>query len=339
MPPALRGRAPAGRPCSRAAAARGDAARRRRAGAASRQTATSESSKSASSKSAVPTSSATPLRPMQTALAVAAGDVLLTELLAIARREGIAAPRPGDRNVGSSTATSSCAAWDAGRRGPCRPDGHGARHRGRRRRGLGEGRHLEARQAAARRNRIKFRARPDQRPSALASSRTQGKMGRKWVPVEEWMKRWLVVLSLAVIQCSASGLASSKLTGNPAWSAETVATTKSADQVNELQAEESRKSNSADAGCSSGRRGIAASYGQGQRTTSSGERFDPRRMTAAHRTLPFGTRLTVTNLRTGKSVIVVVNDRGPYTRRMEIDLSIAAAKAIGLNGTTVVCIE
>jgi rare lipoprotein A len=62
-------------------------------------------------------------------------------------------------------------------------------------------------------------------------------------------------------------------------------------------------------------------------------------MTAAHRTLPFGTRLTVTNLKTGKSVIVVVNDRGPSTRRIEIDLSIAAAKAIGLDGIAAVCIE
>src|SRR5262249_59986540 len=93
------------------------------------------------------------------------------------------------------------------------------------------------------------------------------------------------------------------------------------------------------AGCNAGRRVIAASYGQGQRTTSSGQRFDPHGMTAAHRTLPFGTRLTVTNPKTGKSIIVVVNDRGPYTRRLDIDLSIAAAKAIGLDGTAAVCIE
>lgn len=62
-------------------------------------------------------------------------------------------------------------------------------------------------------------------------------------------------------------------------------------------------------------------------------------MTAAHRTLPFGTRLTVTNLKTGKSVIVIVNDRGPSTRRIDIDLSTAVAKAIGLDGTAAVCIE
>jgi rare lipoprotein A len=65
----------------------------------------------------------------------------------------------------------------------------------------------------------------------------------------------------------------------------------------------------------------------------------PHGMTAAHRTLPFGTRLTVTNLKTGKSVIVVVNDRGPFTKRLDIDLSTAAAKTIGLSGTAVVCAE
>jgi rare lipoprotein A len=138
--------------------------------------------------------------------------------------------------------------------------------------------------------------------------------------------------------------------------AEAIMTLKSAEQVNELQAPEPQvqvqepqvqepqaqeppKSTAANVGCNAGRRVIAASYGQGQRTTSSGERFDPHRMTAAHRTLPFGTRLTVTNPKTGKSIIVVVNDRGPYARRMDIDLSIAAAKAIGLNGTAAVCIE
>jgi rare lipoprotein A len=125
---------------------------------------------------------------------------------------------------------------------------------------------------------------------------------------------------------------------------------KLAEQVNELQAQdpqvqhepqaqEPSKSTGANAGCNAGRRVVAASYGQGQRTTSSGERFDPHGMTAAHRTLPFGTRLTVTNPKTGKSVMVVVNDRGPSTRRIGIDLSIAAAKAIGLNGTAAVCIE
>jgi len=61
-------------------------------------------------------------------------------------------------------------------------------------------------------------------------------------------------------------------------------------------------------------------------------------MTAAHRTLPFGTHLTVTNPRTGKTVDVVVNDRGPFVHGVGLDLSRAAAQAIGLHGTGSVCI-
>jgi rare lipoprotein A len=153
------------------------------------------------------------------------------------------------------------------------------------------------------------------------------------------MQRCLVGLSFAVPQCLVVAIASPGPPDNHARPAEAIVTLKSAEQVDALQAREPPKSSSAEAGCNSGRRVIAASYGQGQRTTSSGERFDPRGMTAAHRTLPFGTRLTVTNVKTGKSVIVVVNDRGPYTRRFDIDLSMAAAKAIGLNGTATVCIK
>jgi rare lipoprotein A len=65
--------------------------------------------------------------------------------------------------------------------------------------------------------------------------------------------------------------------------------------------------------------------------TASGERFDMRALTAAHRTLPFGTKARVTNLRNGRSVIVRINDRGPaaWTRRA-IDLSRAAAERIGM---------
>jgi rare lipoprotein A len=61
-------------------------------------------------------------------------------------------------------------------------------------------------------------------------------------------------------------------------------------------------------------------------------------MTAAHRTLPFGTRLTVTNPRTGKSVIVFVNDRGPFVSGVGLDLSVGAAQVIGLRSTGTVCI-
>lgn len=74
-------------------------------------------------------------------------------------------------------------------------------------------------------------------------------------------------------------------------------------------------------------------YGDGEKLakhTANGEVFNPGAMTAAHRTLPFGARVRVTNPRTGQSVKVRINDRGPaaWTRR-EIDLSCGAARAIG----------
>ena len=65
------------------------------------------------------------------------------------------------------------------------------------------------------------------------------------------------------------------------------------------------------------------------RKTASGEIFSNSKMTAANRTLPFGTMLKVTNLRTGKSVVVEVNDRGPFHSSRALDLSKAAFKAIG----------
>jgi rare lipoprotein A len=72
------------------------------------------------------------------------------------------------------------------------------------------------------------------------------------------------------------------------------------------------------------------------RKTASGVPFDKNALTAAHRTLPFGTRVKVTNLDNGRSVIVTVNDRGPYAHGRILDLSEAAAREIGLisKGTT-----
>lgn len=64
------------------------------------------------------------------------------------------------------------------------------------------------------------------------------------------------------------------------------------------------------------------------RKTANGERFDQGKLTAAHRTLPFGTRLKVTNTQTGKSVTVRVNDRGPFVKGRVIDLSSSAFKTI-----------
>jgi rare lipoprotein A len=78
-----------------------------------------------------------------------------------------------------------------------------------------------------------------------------------------------------------------------------------------------------------------ASYYKSGKITANGERFKPNGFTAAHRTLKFGTKLRVTNLRNGKSVVVRVNDRGPFIRGRVIDLSLGAARVIGLNKTGV----
>jgi rare lipoprotein A len=73
--------------------------------------------------------------------------------------------------------------------------------------------------------------------------------------------------------------------------------------------------------------GVAAYYDQNYHgRTAGGEQYDPHKYTAAHRSLPFGTRLKVTDRRTGRSVEVIVNDRGPFTRGRVPDLSPAAAK-------------
>lgn len=80
--------------------------------------------------------------------------------------------------------------------------------------------------------------------------------------------------------------------------------------------------------------GMASYYKSGKRCAN-GELFNPHGLTAAHRNLKFGTKLRVTNLRTGKSVVVRINDRGPFIRGRIIDLSLGAAKVIGLTKTGV----
>ncbi|MGU3493622.1 septal ring lytic transglycosylase RlpA family protein [Xanthobacteraceae bacterium A53D] len=74
--------------------------------------------------------------------------------------------------------------------------------------------------------------------------------------------------------------------------------------------------------------GIASYYWQGQ-STASGERFNPGALTAAHRSLPFGTKVRVTNLKNGRTVVVRINDRGPFIRGRIIDVSKAAAGHLG----------
>jgi rare lipoprotein A len=78
--------------------------------------------------------------------------------------------------------------------------------------------------------------------------------------------------------------------------------------------------------------GIASYYSRGARTAS-GERYDPRQLTAAHRTLPFGTRLLVTDIRNGRSVVVRVNDRGPFVHGRIVDVSYAAARQLNLTAS------
>ena len=77
--------------------------------------------------------------------------------------------------------------------------------------------------------------------------------------------------------------------------------------------------------------GVASFYTEGTKTAS-GERFNTMEMTAAHPTLPFGTKLRVTNTHTGRSVTVRVNDRGPYVPGRVVDVSYAAAESLGMVG-------
>jgi rare lipoprotein A len=79
----------------------------------------------------------------------------------------------------------------------------------------------------------------------------------------------------------------------------------------------------------------SASYYWQEQMTATGERFNKRAMTAAHKTLPFGTRVRVTRADTGRSVIVRINDRGPYKPGRIIDLSEKAAEDLGMTGVGV----
>lgn len=84
--------------------------------------------------------------------------------------------------------------------------------------------------------------------------------------------------------------------------------------------------------------GSISFYGPGfhGKRTANGERFNAQALTMAHRTLPFGTMVRVTNLRNGRSVVLRVNDRGPWARGRIADVSVAAARALGMHGHGVV---
>jgi len=87
--------------------------------------------------------------------------------------------------------------------------------------------------------------------------------------------------------------------------------------------------------------GLASWYGQRHQghATASGEIYDVNKLTAAHRTFPFGTRLRVTNVENGRSVVVRVNDRGPWVNDRVLDVSQAAAKVLGMVGEGVIRVE
>ena len=85
-------------------------------------------------------------------------------------------------------------------------------------------------------------------------------------------------------------------------------------------------------------RGQASFYSYDQ-STASGERFNPNALTAAHRTLPFGTKVRVTDTKTRKSVVVRINDRGPFIKGRIIDVSRSAAQQLGMIGRGVAQVE
>jgi len=84
---------------------------------------------------------------------------------------------------------------------------------------------------------------------------------------------------------------------------------------------------------------VASRYGYSGGRTASGERMDPNAMTAAHRTRPFGSHVTVTSHSTGRSVTVRINDRGPFVKGRCIDLSTGAARVLGVTGIAMVSLR
>jgi rare lipoprotein A len=86
--------------------------------------------------------------------------------------------------------------------------------------------------------------------------------------------------------------------------------------------------------------GIASVYStESGSTTASGQKLNPQALTAAHRTLPFGTKVKVTNKSNGKSVVVTINDRGPFISGRVIDVTPAGARALGFSGLTQVTLN
>ena len=175
------------------------------------------------------------------------------------------------------------------------------------------------------------------------------------------MNRWLVILSFVVVQYPEFAAASTQSPEVPVWKRllSVLTTAPASKPTHRVQARSARVvaapnppesppvpsihgprtgSTGSGAGCSSGQRVVSAYYWEGQHTAS-GQPFNPNGLTAAHRTLPFGTRLTVTNPKTGQSVTVVVNDRGPFNKGRVIDVSLAAARVLGMIGRGIIYVR
>ena len=88
-----------------------------------------------------------------------------------------------------------------------------------------------------------------------------------------------------------------------------------------------------------GQSGIASVYAYRGEKTANGEFVQPGHLTAAHRTLPFGTKVRVNNKRNGRSVVVRINDRGPFIRGRVIDLTPSGARALGFSGLAPVTLD
>ena len=88
------------------------------------------------------------------------------------------------------------------------------------------------------------------------------------------------------------------------------------------------------------RGGVASVYStESGSGTASGQKLNPQALTAAHRTLPFGSKVKVTNKHNGRSVVVTINDRGPFVRGRVIDVTPAAARVLGFSGLAQVSID
>ena len=155
----------------------------------------------------------------------------------------------------------------------------------------------------------------------------------------------LVVLLVSSLLHASGGISESPLDQRQSVEAATLdnSSGKTEKEAAHSRSKARRQGNSPESARNKVIRGQASWYGPGfhGKKTASGETFDQGKLTAAHKTLPLGTKAKVTNLQNGNTVEVEINDRGPYVGRRVIDLSHAAADALGFveSGLTLVRIE